>query len=96
MWPARGGPTRGELRRVGRRGKEGRRPMQRSRHPAAFLRVMEVRSPRCSQQCRMLWMLGRLPHRMHAGTQCTHAHRGSVSRFGRIQEGDLVWNGDSG
>jgi len=57
--------------------------MQRSRHPAAFLRVMEVRSPRRSQQYRMLWMLGRFPRRMHAGTQCTHAHRGSVSRFGR-------------
>ena len=58
-------------------------PPEACRHPAAFLLVMEVRSPRCRQQCRMLWMLERLPHRMHAGTQCTHAHRDSVSCFGR-------------
>ena len=57
--------------------------MQRTRHPVALLLVMEVHIPRGSQQCRMWWMLGRLSRRKHTGTQCTHAHRVSVSRFGR-------------
>ena len=53
VWPAQGGPTRGELQRAWRWGKAGRRPMQRTRPSVALLLVMEVHIPRCSQQCRM-------------------------------------------
>ena len=84
MWPAQGGPTRGELQRAWRWGKAGRRPMQRTRPPVALLLVMEVPIPRCSQQYRMWWMLGRLLRLMHAGRQCMGAHRGSVSRNIRL------------
>ena len=70
--------------------------MQRTRHPVALLLVMEVHIPRCSQQCLMWWMLGRLLHPMHAGRQCTGAHRGIVSRSGRLylprRSSVLMWS----